>query len=747
MTRLATEMRDDGAIVTTWQELKQPGFLFEPIGSAIDAAGVVLAETTTGNPNVLFELGYAIAKRKHVYQLENENAARPRRFPPLEPIRSIRYTKRSDIINHFHGLVLREPPLAERLGLQSSPSKNGALYFLPSRRGADVNETLWRLCNESPFESRSVDAREVDYDNLSSQARAIADAELFVTLLVSEKTKEYWDNNAQLMLFAGLAHGMGDELAVMTQQPLKRLLDLGESALTFVSESEASFRLEQRLKAIATKRLTSPVPSRSVVPARTSRFSTLFIGHLDARSDFELGEYFLETPEFHHAESGQKHLFVGSKGAGKTANFETLKARLQRRNIVVVSIAPQDFEFPRLAAVFEEHLPFVAWQFVYGSFWRFIFLTEILRAIQLKFLDHLLRDSTRQRYARELLKWLDGNERLLAIDFVSRVNTVLAELSQVATQEEQLRRVAFEDLLQAARMYDIERHLKQFASQFNIRLLVDDLDRNWSPATESANKLIISMLNEILALMANQAPNLKPTVFIRKDVFSWLKDNDPELLKRDPGMLGWTRDGLEILIGARIASHFQTTEKDPANLWNLVFPPYTRGERTRDFILSRTLRRPRDVIQFCQKAVEFAQQAGRTTVHEDDVYAAWDPSGALLAAQMETEYSARYPNLGVGILLFLEQPLAQAWSSLIPLVERLAREQAGSAAWLARTREGPIHFLRVLYETGFVGVETKGGSRWFDADRDFDEISRALPDDFTVVVHPAFHRYLRSLGS
>jgi hypothetical protein len=395
--------------------------------------------------------------------------------------------------------------------------------------------------------------------------------------------------------------------------------------------------------------------------------------------------------------------------------------------------------------VFEEHLPFAHWQFVYGSFWRFVFLTEILRAINVKFLDHLLRESsTGKTYATELLKWLDNNEKYLSMDFVTRVGAVLSQLSDLQGSDEERRR-AFEELLQAARMYDVERHLKTFGSEFNIRLIVDD--RNWSPSSEAANRLILSMLNEIHAIMSNQAPNLKPAVFIRRDVFSWLKENDPELLKKDPAPLSWTPDALEVLVGSRIARHYRISDDDPSAIFERVFPRFTQGQPTRDFIFCRTLLRPRDVIQFCQKAVEFAQRAGRESVAEEDVLAAWDPSGELLAAQMETEYSARYPGLSHGVLAFFEQPVSQSWSRVKPKVEELAAKYASECGWLARAAREPIYFVQVLYETGFVGIETAGGTRWFDADRAFEDLVRALPEDFSVVIHPAFHRYLRCYGT
>jgi hypothetical protein len=743
MRRLAAELRDLGAIVVTWQELTNPGFLFEPIAKAIEHSGIVLADTTHGNPNVLFEVGFAIARNKHVVLLRDENVAKPVDLRPLDLVRRVPYTTREAIMRFLTEVDLSGSTISEQAGLGNSPGGTGRLYFLPSRTGGDFNQSVWGVCQESSFLARMIDVRETDYDSLNSQGKSIAEADVFVTLLVSKETKDYWLNNAQAMLFAGLACGLDKDYAVLILEPYRRLVDIGEHLIRFESEAQAERQLERWLKGTAALRLRSPKPKKVIAPAK-SPLTGLFMGSLDARADFDLSAYFIETPEFKQAESGRRHLFVGSKGSGKTANFEILRERLAGRNVATVTIAPAEFEFPHLAAVFDEHLSLAHWEFVYGSFWRFILYTELLRAIRDKFLGHLLRESgDGKEYAKELVRWFDGNEHLLTMDLASRVNFVLRNITEIRTgDEEKLKRL--EELLQLARMYEVDRHLQEFTRQFEIRLLIDDLDRNWSPVNPSAHRLIVTLLNEIQSLMTNQGGAVKPAVFLRRDVFRWLEQNDPELLKRDPAFLTWSPEGLQLLIAARIAAHTKRRENDPDALWGLVFPPFTHGERTADFILTRTLLRPRDVVVFCQQAVEWAQRAGRVSVDEEDVLTAWENSGENILTQTQTEYQYQYPYLGDFVLTFFEQPITSRWADVCARLEERAEKLAQHAEWIAAARTNPLRLLEVLYETGAVGVETAGGSVWFASIRPFADIAPTLPADFAVTVHPAFQRYLRN---
>jgi hypothetical protein len=217
-------------------------------------------------------------------------------------------------------------------------------------------------------------------------------------------------------------------------------------------------------------------------------------------------------------------------------------------------------------------------------------------------------------------------------------------------------------------------------------------------------------------------------------------------MKRDPGVLQWTRESLERLIAARIAAHTKSNEEDVITLWNSVFPEITRGAPTREFVIRRTLLRPRDVIQFCQKAVENAQRAGRVEVSEDDLYGAWEPTGELIISQIEIEYQHVFPGLGDLVYAFLDAPWTMSWADARErLLARLA--QVEHQDWYEKALEDPKMLLEALYETGVAGVETRGGSRWFRSDRPLQEFASVLSEEFTVVIHPAFHRFLRSLAS
>ena len=473
MGRLAEELRESGREVFDWTEPVAAGFLFESVRGLIDTATITLAETTQGNANILFELGYAIGAGKTTFQLVDSNAATPLTLPPLEPVAQIRYENRAAIREYLDDAEIGHTTLHSQMGLGAVREKPGALYVVPARHAGDLNDAILSVSHQSPLADGSIDLDDSDYNNLTSQAHAIAEAAVFVGILVADDVKEASAPNAEMMLYAGVAAGLGKRYVLLAQQPQKRLLDLGENLINFESESEARAAYSEWIRGIAADILTNPTPVRTVTP--TGPLDGLFLGNLDARADFELPSYFIQTPEFQQARNGDRHLFVGSKGSGKTAMYETLSEEFGRRQCIVVSIALASFEFPRLAAVFEEHLSHAHWEFVYGNFWRYVLVTAILRAVGDKFMSFLLREAgsiskrepKSRNYAQFLLDWLEQNENLLALDFTTQVSTIAAKLNEVTGSEEE-RRTQYEDILQGVRMYEVQNHLRSLSKKLKL---------------------------------------------------------------------------------------------------------------------------------------------------------------------------------------------------------------------------------------------------------------------------------------
>jgi hypothetical protein len=92
--------------VTDWQDLMVAGRLvLSQITEAIDQSALPIFDVTTLNPNVLFELGYAIGSRRRVWILldTSDDAAMKRwkQFQLLAPIGYTSWTSADDVRARF----------------------------------------------------------------------------------------------------------------------------------------------------------------------------------------------------------------------------------------------------------------------------------------------------------------------------------------------------------------------------------------------------------------------------------------------------------------------------------------------------------------------------------------------------------------------------------------------------------------------------------------------------------------------
>ena len=73
MRQTAKAMNARGITATVWQDLPIEGrLMIDQVLNAIDAASTTIAEVSSMNGNVLFELGYAIARDKHAWAVLDE---------------------------------------------------------------------------------------------------------------------------------------------------------------------------------------------------------------------------------------------------------------------------------------------------------------------------------------------------------------------------------------------------------------------------------------------------------------------------------------------------------------------------------------------------------------------------------------------------------------------------------------------------------------------------------------------------
>jgi hypothetical protein len=177
---------------------------------------------------------------------------------------------------------------------------------------------------------------------------------------------------------------------------------------------------------------------------------------------------------------------------------------------------------------------------------------------------------------------------------------------------------------------------------------------------------------------------------------------------------------------------------DPADLWSKYFCPRVSDKQTRDFITSVVLPRPRDIVYFCNEAVNRALDRHHARVEPDDFYAAEETYSQWAFEALLVENGVTIPDMRKALFGFLCSR------------EILTRREIYScleAAELGNDRHERV--LMKLILASFLGIEVKQGEFAFpevgtEMARAEVQASRLTPEfeGRRFRIHRAFHSFL-----
>lgn len=462
-------------------------------------------------------------------------------------------------------------------------------------------------------------------------------------------------------------------------------------------------------------------------------------------------DYFIETIAYKEALEGRQTIFVGRKGSGKTANLLKLTSELQKRltNLVCV-IKPVGYEFEALVRLFASYREIDTKGYAIASLWKFIIYTEIAEQAVLRIKDRL---GGRVSDAEvDLIQLVEQHPELTG-DFAIRLERAVSALGaaneSVSLEKSRLRisEALHEGLLKRLRLVlgaalcDYER----------VQVTIDNLDKAWTRQSD------IDLLSEfLLGLLTvarqvetdfsrsdsrRRAANVAVSIFLRADIFHKVLQ-----LAREPDKIAHRRlqwDG-EMLL-AVIEERFMTSHNGhgaPEELWQTYFCPNVNGMSTKSYLLSRILKRPRDIIFLVKAAATIAINRRHRRIEAKDVIDAEREYSQYAVDSIRVENETTLPEIETILLEFAGQPATLDGSAVNRLIER-----AGVSG--SRCDEVVAQLLSVT----FLGVEVSPGYfAYSDDPRDLQKnavLAARLAEkngrDVQYRINTPFHAYLEVL--
>ena len=638
------------AKITSWKSLRVGGqVLWLQIAKAIETADFFCADITGLNPNVLFELGYAIGKQKREWIVVNldsdEHRAELDQFRLLKTTGYARFSNALQLGDQFRrdypyadlDSKLFEYELYPQLN-QPGPYELPLLFYASTRKQTQIDLEVSTLVKSSGIRGFEYDPTELDDEPLSSLVHHLFNSLGFLACLASPTNTQAKVDNARTALLAGLALGFDMPILILAPMDLMVPIDYRDLVKTPVTPALACERVAQFIAPLMQIHAESKrKQSRRLLNLEMLRgLGSIYLGEVQAEAEEgRLAEYFFEWPQFFNSALEGKHMLVtGRKGTGKSANRIMMTQELQKDPRTFTCIMkPQDYQIGGvidfMGILGESFLR----NFASQSIWKFLIYTELAAAIS----ESIDQRPSKSPFKEEegLLRFLSDRKDELTGAFPVRLERVLSRLfHELSESHASLSQQQFhEKIANAFHMGLIQtlRHLvgAALAGRDRVVILVDNLDRAWD-ASESTNPLssflgalinVIDPLTEEMrtASKENKSINVSLVVFLRSDIFYWLKELEREPDKLNKFELSWTdKDALLSIVERRFLAS-DPTLSSPAEVWSKYFWESTGEVSARDAVFQAVRPRPRDIIYLVRDALKRACLRGHTKILVDDL--------------------------------------------------------------------------------------------------------------------------------
>jgi len=330
-----------------------------------------------------------------------------------------------------------------------------------------------------------------------------------------------------------------------------------------------------------------------------------------ATEDDPVLDYFLTTDAVRDIESGKILLVLGRKGSGKTALVRHFTETQPTTHGQPLSL--RNYPWTTHAALVDKGASETE---AYVASWRLLIAirlasmvsergssryTDTLEGLRKFLLENFgtIKPETKSILSRPKLKVVGlsvspqvggfslgsitfgdpAKEKVLGLELDSLANSILIDVSTAVTE------------------LGIQ----------NLHLHFDELDQGLDVLDETKKRMLIGLIlaaRDIKRSTESRA-NISPVVYLRTDIWEQVSFSDKNKITRGSAIrLAWNEATLKDLIEARLSSKLGISVK-----WSDIEDSgKMRGSQGKlEHMLSRTLLRPRDVIQFLNEALKVAQ--------------------------------------------------------------------------------------------------------------------------------------------
>lgn len=445
---------------------------------------------------------------------------------------------------------------------------------------------------------------------------------------------------------------------------------------------------------------------------RSSGFETLNFGAPAAERDITGGlkDYFVESETFRRVEGRQKFIILGNRGSGKSAIFKIAAERERSRGTLVIELAPEDYSYEMLSSVMrQEKQGSWAKQGAYAAAWKFLIYVLIMKRLTGEG-PRFKTGAAGQVYAylRDHHEAEQGNPIALLISYLKRI-----EGFKIGSFEASLKS---RELLKLYRLEEIDRLLPaihELCSRRKVLVLVDELDRGWD-GSEDAQAFVAGLFQAAVSINA-PTKDLRVIVSLRQELYDSIPSlyEDAQKYRDVMEVVLWDEPMLMELVAKRIKHSVPALANvGTEDAWNAVFAETLdyRKNKSFNYLVDRTLYRPREIIQFCTDSLEEARRESAWPINYPVISRAELIYSEARTKDIAAEYRYQSPGLMSIFEVFRGRSYSFTRDELELLCLGIATGEFGvgkDAGWVLN--QEPEFLIDLLWRIGFLRAQAVGG--------------------------------------
>ena len=423
-----------------------------------------------------------------------------------------------------------------------------------------------------------------------------------------------------------------------------------------------------------------------------------------------LVDYFVESDAYGRLFARQKTIVIGNRGTGKSALFKVLAERSRKAGSIVLELSPEHYSYEMLCNALRKEGE-GAWSkhAAFASAWKYLLYVLVMKeatggSVKLRTgaagkIYTYLRDHHAESADTPigiLISYLKRMEGLKIGEYGVALKT--RELTKLYKLEE------IEPLLPP---------LAELTARRRVLVLVDELDNGWDNS-EDARAFVSGLFQACVSINARDT-NLTVFISLRQELYDSIPAlyDDAQKYRDIIETIRWDETSLLAVVANRIRYSIpELSDASDADAWNSVFAETLQYRKNRSFnyMIDRTLYRPREIIQFCTDALEEARSQRTAPIDYSVISHAELIYSDARQKDISGEYRFQYAGLQSVFELFRGRTYTMERDELYELCLTVSigdKKVSNEASWVAD--QDPEYLIEVLWRVGFLRAYAVGG--------------------------------------